>query len=89
MPFDEIRFVQADIVTASLGATQVYGAVLTRFCAGDTLSCTSPNADPGYYTKLNLPPNPNPDTNDVGYPMTVAVNANDPFLSISVVLIRY
>lgn len=42
LPFDEIRYTVEQPVGITLGTTNVYNAVVTRYCAGPALVCNTP-----------------------------------------------
>lgn len=53
--FDEIKLTVQQTVGVTLGTTEIYGAVFTRFCAGTDLACNTltPVTNPGFPVYVN------------------------------------
>jgi trimeric autotransporter adhesin len=80
--FDEVRYEEFTVITpATLVATRVYGINVMKTCDGPALACSTDPIPKPVVAKLNLPGAMN---GNVGYPVTVASNANDSFLGVSV-----
>jgi trimeric autotransporter adhesin len=80
--FDEVRYEEFTVITpATLVATRVYGVTLMKLCDGPALACSTDPIPKPVVAKLNLPGAMN---GNVGYPVTLASDANDAFLGVGV-----
>lgn len=80
--FDEVKYEEFTVITpATLVATRIYGVTLMKLCDGPVLACSTDPIPKPVVAKLNLPGAMN---GNVGYPVTLASDANDAFLGVGV-----
>jgi hypothetical protein len=80
--FDEVRYEEfTGFTPLTASGTKIYNVTLQKMCDGPALACTNDPTPKPIVAKLNLPGAMNGNS---GYPVTVASNANDSFLGISV-----